>query len=110
MYELGDVVCRDIFHSKQLDDVLQTHAEKPFDLVVTEFFDTDCVLGIIHVMNVPFVGISSCVLMPWHYDRVAVPDLPSYVASEFVGFSERMTFSERFKSFVVTKAMKILYK
>lgn len=110
MFELGDIVCRDIFQSKQLDKVLELHAENPFDLVVTEFFDTDCMLGIIHVMNVPFVGISSCVLMPWHYDRVAVPDLPSYVASEFVGFSEQMTFPERFKSFVVTKAMKILYK
>lgn len=110
LFHLGDIVCRDIFQSKQLDKVLRLHAAQPFDLVVTELFDTDCLLGVIHVMNVPYVGLSSCVMMPWLYNRVAVPDLPSFVASEFVGFSEQMSFGERFKSWVITKSMKIMYK
>lgn len=110
LFYLGDIVCRDIYHSRQLDEVLRLHDVQPFDLVVTELFDTDCMLGVIHMMNVPYVGLSSCVLMPWLYDRVALPDLPSFVPSEFIGYSERMTFAQRFKSWLVTKSMKIMYK
>lgn len=89
---------------------MELHRSKPFDLIVTEFFATDCILGVSHVMQVPFVGLSSCALMPWHYDRVGQPDSPSYIPSEFGTFSERMSFWERFENWIVTRSSKLLYR
>lgn len=79
-YELaaeGELVCRAALNSSLIDDILQTHKNNPFDLVITEIFNTECMLGVIHKMNVPYVGLTSCGLMPYHFDRVAMPDTPS---------------------------------
>lgn len=79
-YELaaeGDIVCRAALNSSLIDNILQVHKNNPFDLVITEIFNTECMLGVIHKMNVPYVGLTSCGLMPYHFDRVAMPDTPS---------------------------------
>ncbi|XP_065075736.1 UDP-glycosyltransferase UGT5-like [Ochlerotatus camptorhynchus] len=112
-YELADWgfgTCSSALNSPALDQVLALHRSKPFDLIVTEFFSTDCMLGVSHVMRVPFVGLSSCALMPWHYDRVGQPDSPSYIPSEFSTFSEQMSFWERFENWFVTRSVKLLYR
>lgn len=93
-----------------LDKIEQVHNNKPFDLVITEFFDTDCMLGVIHKMQVPFIGMSSCALMPWHYSRVGIPDTPSYIPNHFYGHSEEMTFGERVNNWFVTTVNKLLYR
>lgn len=61
-------------------------------------------------MEVPFIGLSSCALMPWHYDRVGLLDTPSHIPSEFVGFSEKMNFYERSFNWATTRIIKILSK
>jgi glucuronosyltransferase len=48
--------------------------------------------------------------MPWHYDRVGSPDIPSYIPSEFVGYSSNMNFFERFANWMVVKLTKIGYR
>lgn len=53
---------------------------------------------------------SSCALMPWHYSRVGLPDFPSYIPSEFVGFTTNMNFIERFTNWAVVTFTKIGYK
>lgn len=61
-------------------------------------------------MNRPYIGLSSCVLMPWLYDRISLPDTPSYVPSEFVGFTDSMSFPERVVSWISMKGLKLLYR
>lgn len=39
-----------------------------------------------------------------------MPDLPSHVPNEFVPYAERMTFTERFTSWLMTKSLKLLYR
>ncbi|EAT48259.1 AAEL000687-PA [Aedes aegypti] len=112
-YELaswGFETCSSALNSPAMDQVLALHRSKPYDLIVTEFFSTDCLLGVSHVMKVPFVGLSSCALMPWHYDRVGLPDYPSYIPSEFSTFSERMSFWERFENWFVIRSVNLLYR
>lgn len=110
LYSLGDMTCRDTLFSDRIDYVLSEHARHPYDLVITELFDSDCMLGVIHKMQVPYVGLSSCALMPWLYDRISLPDTPSYIPSEFVGFSDTMTFVERIVSWISMKSLKLLYR
>ncbi|XP_058820277.1 UDP-glycosyltransferase UGT5-like [Topomyia yanbarensis] len=112
-YELaqwGYITCHSALNSAAIDRVLELHKREPFDLIVTEFFSTECMLGLSYVLGVPFVGLSSCALMPWHYDRVGLPDSPSYIPSEFSTFSERMSFWERFENWFVTRSVKLLYR
>lgn len=113
MFELvawGNVACEGALGDTVIDRVLEIHKRDPFDLVITEFFETDCMLGVIYNMQVPFIGLSSCALMPWHTDRIGAPSTPSHIASEFVGFTEKMSYYQRFVSFTVTTSMKYLYR
>lgn len=113
MYELaawGKVACAEALSDSIIDRVLEMHKRDPFDLVITEFFETDCMLGVIYKMQVPFIGLSSCALMPWHTDRIGTPGTPSHIASEFVGFTEKMSYYERFVSYTVTTSVKYLYR
>ncbi|XP_063700442.1 UDP-glucosyltransferase 2-like [Culicoides brevitarsis] len=106
----GNMACEGALNDPVIDLLLKMHEKAPFDLVITEFFETDCMLGVIWKMQVPFIGLSSCVLMPWHPDRIATPSTPSHIASEFVGFTEKMSFYERFVSFTVSNSVKFLYR
>lgn len=47
--------------------------------------------------------------MPQFYHRFGVPDTPSYIPSEFVGFSEKMVLHERVANFAITKASQLLF-
>ncbi|XP_053696923.1 UDP-glycosyltransferase UGT5-like [Sabethes cyaneus] len=112
--EWGHQSCSAALQSAALDAILERHRREPFDLIVTEYFSTDCMLGLSHVLRptgggVPIVGLSSCALMPWHYERVGLPDSPAYIPSEFSTFSERMTFWERFENWIVTRTVNIFY-
>ncbi|XP_035916501.1 UDP-glucosyltransferase 2-like isoform X2 [Anopheles stephensi] len=112
-YELaawGVSSCTAALNSSAIDEVLETHHKAPFDVVVMEFFATDCMAGITWMLQVPLVGLSSCALMPWHYDRVGLPDTPSYIPSEFSTFSEEMSFLERAENWLVTRLVKNLYR
>lgn len=75
--EQGEASCQAALNSPIIDEMLLSHEINPFDLVVTEIFDTDCMLGVIYKMNVSYVGLTSCGLFPYHFDRVALPDTPS---------------------------------
>lgn len=102
--------CTAALNSSAIDEILETHRKAPFDVVVMEFFATDCMAGITWMLQAPLVGLSSCALMPWHYDRVGLPDTPSYIPSEFSAFSEEMSFLERAENFLVTRLVKALYR
>lgn len=86
------------------------HRQKPFDVVLVEFFETDCALGIVDQLNIPHIGMSSCSLFTWYYDRINLPDIPSYVPSGFLDHSYNMTWIERAKNWIIFKTTKILYR
>lgn len=99
MYQLkkiGERFCELALNASMIDTVMQQHKFQPFDLVVTELFITDCMLGVIaNMSSVPFVGVSSCNLLNWHYDKVSQPLFPSYIPSISFGYTERMSLYQR---------------
>jgi glucuronosyltransferase len=70
-------------------------SEEKFDLIITELFNTDCMLGFVHKFKVPFIAIGTSVMMPWGNARFGNPDNPSYIPHHFLPHSDRMSFSER---------------
>jgi glucuronosyltransferase len=105
----GHMTCEKAFESPVMDQILDLHEKEPFDLVVLEFFNTDCMLGLTHKLNVPFIGLSSCALSPWHYDRFGLPDTPSYIPSQFGRFPQAMNFWQRLENWLVVKLTKTFY-
>lgn len=110
LFELADVNCRDAYGSQHIDTILKMHRQQPFDIAMVEMFDTDCALGLVDVLNIPHIGLSSCAMFPWYYDRINLPDWPSYVPSGFLDHSHNMNWMERTKNWFIFKTMKMLFR
>lgn len=95
---MADDHCKSILPLPQVQELVN----QKFDLIITELFNTDCFLGLIHVLNAPFIYFSSSVLMPWANDRIGNPDNPSYIPNLFQSYSDKMAFHERLLNTVDT--------
>lgn len=85
--------CRIALNSTAIKTVLAR--QNDFDLIVMEQFNSDCMMGIAWKLQVPVVALSSCSLIPWHFERFGNPQLPSYIPSQVTDYSEQMTYKER---------------
>lgn len=110
LFSEGQTTCGRLYSSGHVNTVMRRHQEKPYDLLLTEYFSTDCQLSIAKVLNLPIIGVSTCALMPYFYDRIDLPDTPAYVQSEFVGFAQPLSWDDRLLNFVQAKLLKLLYK
>ncbi|KAJ9574468.1 hypothetical protein L9F63_008356, partial [Diploptera punctata] len=80
-----------------------------FDLIITEFFNTDCFLGFVHKFKAPFISIATSVMMPWGRSRFGYPDNPSYIPNHFLPHSDKMSFVERFVNFIYQESLQWVY-
>ncbi|XP_065357950.1 UDP-glycosyltransferase UGT5 [Calliphora vicina] len=110
LHDEGQRSCERLYESGHIEEVLKRHQQQPYDLVITEYFNSDCQLALPYLMKTPVVALSSCLLMPWYYDRILMPDTPSYVQSEFVGFRTPLVWHERLMNFVQAKALSLFYR
>lgn len=65
LYEWGFEACDNALNSTAIKNVLTTGRREPYDLVIAEMFNTDCMLGVAHKLNAPVIGVSSTNLMSW---------------------------------------------
>lgn len=110
LHNEGQQSCKRLYRSGHVGEVLERHQQQPYDLVITEYFNSDCQMALPYLMKIPVVALSSCLLMPWYYDRILMPDTPSFVQSEFVGFRTPLNWHERLMNFVQAKALSLLYR
>ncbi|GAB0100168.1 hypothetical protein DMENIID0001_161650 [Sergentomyia squamirostris] len=111
LLQMSEQVCRSLLASEALSTVLSLHRNTPFDLVLIEFFVTNCALGIAHEMNVTTaIGISPCALLPWHYDMLNLMNYPAFMPVENTAFGTKMTFFQRMENYLTGKVMTILYR
>lgn len=110
LYGNGQSACELLYTSGHVAKVLDRHKVKPYDLLITEYFSTDCQLAMAKLLNLPIIGLSTCALMPYFYDRIDLPDTPSYIQSEFVGFAQPLEWHERLLNFAQAKLLKLLYR
>ncbi|XP_070508787.1 UDP-glycosyltransferase UGT5-like isoform X2 [Chironomus tepperi] len=107
----GIDACEAFFNSPYIQQLQQLNEQHQFDILITEYFNTDCVLGFAHKLGISkFIGMSSCALMPWHYDRVGLPDTPAYIPNEFVGYSDKMDLMERMVNWITVQGCKLGYR
>lgn len=91
--ECGVDTCRAIFNSKIFQDLKNT--KKKYDLLITEIFSTDCVIGFGWLFKIPVISMTSSVNLPWGGDRIGNPDNPSYIPSYFLPYTSKMNLYQR---------------
>lgn len=105
----GREACDLMINNEKINEILANREDR-FDLLLAESFHTDCALALAYQLNnIPVVGLSSSALMPQFYHRFGLPDTPSFIPSEFVGFAEKMPLVQRVVNFAVTKSMLVYF-
>ncbi|XP_066257468.1 UDP-glycosyltransferase UGT5-like isoform X2 [Euwallacea similis] len=66
-----------------------------YDVILGEMFNTLCYNGMIRKFEAPFIGLSSCSFLAWHYDWYGIPYNPAYIQNLLGGFRAPMSFLDR---------------
>ncbi|XP_017069909.2 UDP-glycosyltransferase UGT5 [Drosophila eugracilis] len=109
LYNMGKEDCNTTLYSEALSEILK-HPAGYYDVVLLEQFNSDCAMSVAHVLQAPVIGMSSCALMPWHYERFGAPLIPSYISALFQGQSQDMSFSGRLANWITVHSLNLLYK
>ncbi|RZC34097.1 UDP-glucuronosyltransferase 1-7C-like [Asbolus verrucosus] len=99
--------CKANFESPALRDFLKT--DHTFDVIIAEFFNSDCLLGIVHKFKAPLIGISSCTIMHWTNERFGNPTNPAYIPNNIMDYTDQLSFFERVENLLVGLAHQIFY-
>lgn len=101
------ILCEKIINSEVFEEFVRGDGE--YDVVLMEYFNMDCMLGIVHNYGKPSVGLISCTMLPWTPSRAGAPDNPAYVPNTMLPFTENMSFFERLENMVVLYFYNIWY-
>lgn len=56
--EWGSEACEKLLASEHIDVLLDLSRDRKFDVLITEYFNTDCVLGLAYKLNISsFIGM-----------------------------------------------------
>ncbi|XP_023311037.1 UDP-glucuronosyltransferase 2B14-like [Anoplophora glabripennis] len=100
--------CENGLASEAVQNFMKT--KDRYDVMITEFFNSDCFLGLAHRVKAPIIGLSSSTLMSWTSERLANPVHTAYIPNNLMDYSDRMTFLERLENTVVTLYHQYYYK
>ncbi|KAJ0175792.1 hypothetical protein K1T71_008951 [Dendrolimus kikuchii] len=86
--------------------------KQEYDLVFVENFNSDCMLGLLHVYGVkaPIVALLSSSPMHWSSDRIGAVDNPAYVPIVSAGYTNPMNFAQRFENTVLNIYYKVWFR
>ncbi|XP_076628225.1 UDP-glycosyltransferase UGT5 [Colletes latitarsis] len=92
LYMMGDLSCDIGLRNTELKKVVES---EKFDLVLTENFNTNCFMPVVHKTGAPFVQISTHQLMDWAVEHLAASHEASYVPAMFSHLPKPMNFLQR---------------
>ncbi|XP_066247354.1 UDP-glycosyltransferase UGT5-like isoform X2 [Euwallacea similis] len=103
----GAEICQNSFKSDQFINLKKT--TKRYDVVITELFGSDCMLGWAWYFGVPSIVMTSSANLPWASERFGLPDNPSYVPNYFMQYLSNMSLYERIVNTWTLIQAKLLY-
>ncbi|XP_052742279.1 uncharacterized protein LOC112052352 [Bicyclus anynana] len=89
----GPLTCQLLLEDENIQNLLES--ESKYDVAIVELFNSDCALALAKKFDAPVVGITSHMLLPWHYRRFGVPYNPSFVMFDFLKGGTKPTFFDR---------------
>ncbi|KAI5644504.1 UDP-glucoronosyl and UDP-glucosyl transferase domain-containing protein [Phthorimaea operculella] len=99
--------CEVMLGNQLVQDLIKIRPK--FDLVVMELFQSDCGLGIAHVLGAPVVATTSSIFQPVHFDRFGIPYNPSYVPFHFLEGGTKPNLIQRLEAVVFNFYMKTIF-
>ncbi|EDW03361.1 GH10546 [Drosophila grimshawi] len=109
LYEWGKQACNLTLRSDALHEVLRRRAGY-YDVIIVEQFNSDCMMGVAHQLQAPVIALSSSAMMPWYFENMGVPIIPSYIPCLFLGQSQDMNFVGRFANWITFHSFNLMYK
>lgn len=106
----GLEACDFALNSTAIKNVLHQGRREPYDLIIVEQFNTDCMLGVAHMLHAPVIGLSSCNIMPWHFPRIGLPYEPGFFPTTFIGGTDKMNFGTRLSNWFTFVYMNVMYR
>ncbi|KAG5676848.1 hypothetical protein PVAND_006655 [Polypedilum vanderplanki] len=108
--EWGKEACAKALNSSAIKNVLNKGRREPFDLIIVELFNTDCMMGVAHKLKAPVIGLSSCNILPWHFTQLGLPYETNFYPVTFLGASDKMSYTQRISNWFAFVYMNIMYK
>lgn len=94
LWGMGNHLCDKLLQQEEVQNLIHSN-DQHFDLIITEAFNNDCVLGFAHKFKAPLVQVVTFGGTAWIGNWVGNPSPYSYVPDPFQKFSDRMNFCER---------------
>ncbi|XP_018325094.1 UDP-glucuronosyltransferase 2B30 [Agrilus planipennis] len=96
----ADSICGPLLSSPQVQNFLK--GDLSYDVILIEFFNSNCMMAIVEKVKAPTIGLSSCVVMPHWNDHFGNPDNPSYIPLIYMDYSDQLSFLERVENTVIS--------
>lgn len=106
--DFADVSCKENLMYSSFQKFLKQ--DNHFDIILVEFFNTNCYYGLITKYKAPFIGLSSSTLFPWHPEWFGARENPAYSQVIFMGYKTPMTFLERVENTLLHVFDNLWYK
>lgn len=103
----GKQMCELSLSSEQIRMLLQS--KSTFDLIIMEFFNTDCMAGFSFYFSAPLIGICSANMKSWLNARVANPSMSSYIPNILLEYSQPMNFVDRLINTLAYLTFEVIY-
>lgn len=91
--------CRHAYRSTNLQVFLREN--QSFDVILAEFFISDCFLGVVSRFRAPLIGLSSSSIIHWTNERFGNPTHPAYIPNNIMTYSDRLSFWERVENTMI---------
>lgn len=92
LYKMNSIACENLRHPAVKE--LGENGEK-FDLVLIENFNTNCFMGLVHKLNVPFIDISTHQPMPWAIHNLRLHNEASFIPMVLTSIPKPMNLFHR---------------
>ncbi|CAG9788158.1 unnamed protein product [Diatraea saccharalis] len=104
---MGKENCEVLLADKRVQNLIK---QKPkFDVVLVEQFNSDCALGLAYKLEAPVVGVTTHILMPWHYRRYGISYNPSYMTFHFLEGGTKPTLYQRIERVIFDAYIRMVY-
>lgn len=104
----SDKLCDSLYKNKEVQELYKNNVT--YDVVLLNVFETNCIYQLAKQLNCPIIGYHATLLMPWGYERFALPLNPAVVPNFYLPFSTKMSFFERVENALVTWGHNLYYR
>lgn len=105
--EMGQYHCEVTLKSPALLEFIKT--DEKFDLIIVEYFASECFLGLAHKFKVPVIGIATQPLTISQNNKFRNPTNPSYIPNNILQMGKPRTFVKRLKTTLLNIIHQMFY-